>query len=160
MQEAGKISRTADTKKEDTKMLMRTDPFRDLDRLTQQVFGTMARPAAMPMDAYRKGTDFYVHFDLPGINADSIDLTVEQNVLTVKAERVPVAAEGAEMIVSERPVGTFTRQLFLGETLDADAIAADYHSGVLTLTIPVHDAAKPRKLAITSTDDDRQLTPA
>src|ERR1700758_5710247 len=84
-------------------MLMRTDPFRDLDRLTQQVFGTVARPAAMPMDAYRKGTDFYVHFDLPGINPDSIDLEVEQNVLTVKAERAPVAAEGAEMIVSERP---------------------------------------------------------
>ena len=141
-------------------MLMRTDPFRDLDRLTQQVFGTVARPAAMPMDAYRKGTDFYVHFDLPGIDPDSIDLEVEQNVLTVKAERAPVAAEGAEMIVSERPVGTFTRQLFLGETLDADAIGADYHSGVLTLTIPVREAAKPRKLAITSTDTDKQLASA
>ena len=139
-------------------MLMRTDPFRDLDRLTQQVFGTVARPAAMPMDAYRKGTDFYVHFDLPGINPDSIDLTVEQNVLTVRAERTPIAADGAEMIVSERPVGTFTRQLFLGETLDADAIAADYHSGVLTLTIPVREAAKPRKLAITSSDSDKELS--
>ena len=71
-------------------MLMRTDPFRDLDRLTQQVFGTVARPAAMPMDAYRMGTDFYVHFDLPGINPDSIELTVEQNVLTVRAERTPI----------------------------------------------------------------------
>jgi HSP20 family protein len=138
-------------------MLMRTDPFRDLDRLTQQVFGTVARPAAMPMDAYRMGTDFYVHFDLPGINPDSIDLTVEQNVLTVRAERTPITADGAEMIVSERPVGTFTRQLFLGETLDADAIAADYHSGVLTLTIPVREAAKPRKLAITSSDSDKEL---
>lgn len=141
-------------------MLMRTDPFRDLDRLTQQVFGTVARPAAMPMDAYRKGTDFYVHFDLPGIDPDSIDLEVEQNVLTVKAERTPMAAEGAEMIVSERPVGTFTRQLFLGETLDAEGIAADYHSGVLTLTIPVREAAKPRKLSITSSDADKQLASA
>jgi HSP20 family protein len=141
-------------------MLMRTDPFRDLDRLTQQVFGTMARPAAMPIDAYRKGTDFYVHFDLPGIDPDSIELTVEQNVLTIKAERPPIAAEGAEMIVSERPVGTFSRQLFLGETLDADAIAADYHAGVLTLTIPVREAAKPRRLAITSSDTDKQLTRA
>lgn len=138
-------------------MLMRTDPFRDLDRFTQQVFGTVARPAAVPMDAYRKGTDFYVHFDLPGINPDSIDLTVEQNVLTVRAERTPMAADRAETIVSERPMGTFTRQLFLGETLDADAIVADYHSGVLTLTIPVSEAAKPRKLAITTSDSDKEL---
>ena len=138
-------------------MLMRTDPFRDLDRLTQQVFGTVARPAAMPMDAYRKGTDFYVHFDLPGINPDSIDLEVEQNVLTIRAERPQVSLDGAEMIVSERPTGTFSRQLFLGETLDADAIAADYHAGVLTLTIPVREAAKPRKLSITSSDADKQL---
>ena len=138
-------------------MLMRTDPFRDLDRLTQQVFGTAARPAAMPMDAYRKGTDFYVHFDLPGVNPDSIDLTVEQNVLTVRAERTSLAPDAAELIVSERPAGTFTRQLFLGETLDAEAIAADYHTGVLTLTIPVREAAKPRKLTITSSDSDKEL---
>lgn len=141
-------------------MLMRTDPFRDLDRLTQQVFGTVARPAAMPMDAYRKGTDFYVHFDLPGIDPDSIDLEVEQNVLTIRAERRPVSPNGAEMIVSERPSGSFSRQLFLGETLDAEAISADYHAGVLTLTIPVREAAKPRKLSITSTDGDKQLASA
>lgn len=141
-------------------MLMRTDPFRDLDRLTQQVFGTVARPAAMPMDAYRKGTDFYVHFDLPGINPDSIDLTVEQNVLTIRAERIQNSPDGAEMIVSERPCGTFSRQLFLGETLDAEAIAADYHAGVLTLTIPVREAAKPRKLSINSRESDRQLAAA
>ena len=141
-------------------MLMRTDPFRDLDRLTQQVFGTVARPAAMAMDAYRKGTDFYVHFDLPGIDPDSIDLEVEQNVLTIRAERPQVSPDGAEMIVSERPSGSFSRQLFLGETLDADGIAADYHSGVLTLTIPVREAAKPRKLAVTSSDSDKQLASA
>ena len=139
-------------------MLMRTDPFRDLDRLTQQVFGTAARPTAMPMDAYRKGTDFFVHFDLPGIDANSIDLTVEQNVLTIKAERRPLLADGAEMIVSERPAGTFSRQLFLGETLDAEHIQADYHAGVLTLTIPVREAAKPRKLSVTTSDNNKQLT--
>ena len=139
-------------------MLMRTDPFRDLDRLTQQVFGTTARPAAMPMDAYRKGTDFYVHFDLPGIDPDSIDLTVEQNVLTIRANRPQTSPAGAEMIVSERPTGSFSRQLFLGETLDADGISADYHAGVLTLTIPVREAAKPRRLAIKSRDTDRELT--
>ncbi|MDA8102348.1 MAG: Hsp20/alpha crystallin family protein [Nitrospiraceae bacterium] len=139
-------------------MLMRTDPFRDLDRLTQQVFGTVARPAAMPMDAYRKGSDFYVHFDLPGIDPDSIELTVEQNVLTIRAERPQALADGAEMIVSERPSGSFSRQLFLGETLDTEAIAADYHAGVLTLTIPVREAAKPRRLSIAT--KDKQLASA
>jgi HSP20 family protein len=139
-------------------MLMRTDPFRDLDRLTQQMFGTVARPTAMPIDAYRKGDEFFVHFDLPGVDTDSIELTVEQNVLTVKAERVATAADGAQMLVSERPAGIFTRQLFLGETLDTERMKADYSAGVLTLTIPVHEGAKPRKVAITSSDTERQLT--
>src|ERR1700751_3916504 len=107
-------------------MLMRTDPFRELDRFTQQVVGTAARPAAMPMDAYRNGDNFYICLDLPGISADSISLTVEQNVLTVRAERTPVQADGAQMLVAERPYGTFSRQVFLGETLDADNIAAHY----------------------------------
>ena len=133
-------------------MLMRTDPFRELDQLTQQVFGTAARPAAMPMDAYRQGDNFYICLDLPGISAESIDLTVEQNVLTVRADRAPCRADGAEMIVAERPSGTFTRQVFLGETLDAEHIAADYASGVLTLVLPVHEAAKPRNIQVTSSD--------
>src|SRR5579859_5113669 len=136
-------------------MLMRTDPFRELDRLTQQVLGTAARPAAMPMDAWRQGDKFFICLDLPGINPDSIDLTVEQNVLTVRAERGPIQADGAQadgaqMIVAERPYGTFTRQVFLGETLDAESIAADYAAGVLTLTIPVREAAKPRTIQVTS----------
>ena len=133
-------------------MLMRTDPFRDLDRFTQQVFGTVARPAAMPMDAYRQGDTFYLKLDLPGLAMDAIDLTVEQNVLTVRAERPPTSADGAEMIVAERPAGTFTRQVFLGDTLDPDQMAADYTAGVLTLAIPIHEAAKPRKVEITSHD--------
>jgi HSP20 family protein len=139
-------------------MLMRTDPFRELDRLTQQVLGTAARPAAMPMDAYRKGDNFYIHFDLPGIRAESIDLTVEQNVLTVRAERPPVEVEGAQMLVAERPSGTFTRQIFLGETLDADNISADYAAGILTLTIPVHEAAKPRSIQVTNRDQKQAVT--
>ena len=139
-------------------MLMRTDPFRELDRLTQQVLGTAARPAAMPMDAYRKGDNFYIHLDLPGVSADSINLTVEQNVLTVRAERTPVQAEGAQMIVAERPSGIFTRQVFLGETLDADHIGADYAAGVLTLTIPVHENAKPRNIQVTSSDQRQAVT--
>src|SRR5581483_794292 len=101
-------------------MLMRTDPFRELDRLTQQVWGTAARPSAMPMDAYRVGEEFIVHFDLPGVDPDSIDLEIEKNVLTVRAERPGLTSEGAEVLVTERPTGTFTRQLFLGETLDTE----------------------------------------
>jgi HSP20 family protein len=140
-------------------MLIRTDPFRDLDRLTQQVFGTVARPAAMPMDAYRKGDAFYLHFDLPGLQLDTIELTIEQNVLTVRADRPNNQPDGVEMIISERPVGTFTRQVFLADTLDPDQMSADYTAGVLTLTIPVHEAAKPRKVEITS-QDTKQLTSA
>ncbi|HLG68313.1 MAG TPA: Hsp20/alpha crystallin family protein [Acidimicrobiales bacterium] len=141
-------------------MLMRTDPFRELDRLTQQVFGTAGRPAPMPMDAYRKEHEFYVHFDLPGVDPDSIELTVEQNVLTVKAERGAAASNGAQMIVNERPAGSFTRQLFLGDTLDAEHIDANYHAGVLTLVIPVREEAKPRRLAITTSDSNRQIAAA
>src|SRR6201995_4752546 len=139
-------------------MLMGTDPFRELDRLTHRELGTAARPAAMPMDPHRRGDSFYIHFDLPGIDPGSIDLTVEQNVLTVRAERVPARNDGAEMIVPQRPYGTFTRQVFLGETLDAEKIAADYAAGVLTLTIPVHEAAKPRSIHVTSSDQKQAVT--
>ncbi len=139
-------------------MLVRTDPFRDLDRLTQQLLGTATRPAAMPMDAYRQGDTFYIHFDLPGINAESIDLTVEQSVLTVRAERRPEQPDGAEMIVAERPAGVFTRQVFLGDTLDTEHIGADYSAGVLTLTIPVHEQAKPRSIQVTGHEDRKQVT--
>ncbi len=129
-------------------MLMRTDPFRELDRLAQ-VMGTTARPAAMPIDAYRKGDSFLVQFDLPGVKTDSIDLTVEKNVLTVHAERTRPAADDVEMLVAERPEGTFSRQLFLGETLDTEHIAAEYVDGVLTLRLPIAESAKPRKVSIT-----------
>jgi HSP20 family protein len=139
-------------------MLVRTDPFRELDRLTQHVLGTAARPAAMAMDAYRDGDTFYVLFDLPGVSAGSIDLTVEQNVLTVRADRAPAQANGAEMIVAERPAGIFTRQVFLGDTLDADNIAADYSAGVLTLSIPVHEKAKPRAIEVTGHEDRKKVT--
>ena len=136
-------------------MLMRTDPFRELDRLTQQMFGTTgtwSRPTAMPMDAYRDGEQFVVCFDLPGVSPDAIELDVERNVLTVKAERRPVGKD-VEMQVSERPLGVFSRQLFLGDTLDTDHIDAKYDAGVLTLRIPIAERAKPRKIAITSGEE-------
>jgi HSP20 family protein len=137
-------------------MLMRTDPFRDFDRLAQQVFGTNTRPATMPMEAYRSGDDFLVHFDLPGIDPETIELDVERNVLSVRAERRSPAPEGAEVLVAERPTGTFTRQLFLGETLDTDRIDASYEAGVLTLRIPVAEQAKPRRIQISGGDSGRR----
>jgi len=133
-------------------MLMRTDPFRELDRLTQQMFGTegtVARPSVMPMDAWRDGDTFHVEFDLPGVDADSIDLDVERNVVTVRAERAPRASD-AELIAAERPRGVFSRQLVLGDNLDTDHITASYDDGVLTLGIPVAEQAKPRKIAVSS----------
>jgi HSP20 family protein len=142
-------------------MLMRTDPFRELDRLTQQAFGNVAgtwsRPTAMPMDAYRVGDEFVVAFDLPGVAPDAIDLDVERNVLTVRAERRPaVAGDNVQTQVAERPFGAFSRQLFLGDTLDTEHIEASYDAGVLTLRIPVAEQAKPRRIAIASTDAGRQ----
>ena len=133
-------------------MLMRTDPFRDLDRLTQQVLGTAARPAVMPMDAWRDGDRFIVEFDLPGVDEDSLDLDVERNVLTVHAKR-PDLDPGREMVAAERPRGVFSRQLFLGENLDTDKIDANYHDGVLRLTIPIAEKAKPRRIQITSNNE-------
>ena len=136
-------------------MLMRTDPFRDLDRLTQQVFGTTARPAVMPMDAWRDGDEFVVEFDLPGVDPDSIDLDVERNVLTVRAER-PAREGTEEMVAAERPRGVFSRQLFLGDTLDLERIVANYGAGVLSLRVPVAQKAKPRKITINSNSQERQ----
>jgi HSP20 family protein len=129
-------------------MLMRTDPFRDLDRVAQQVFGTAARPAAMPIDAYRKGDEFVVLFDLPGCDPASIDLTVERNVLAVHAERSRPSDDDIELLIGERPTGTFSRQLFLADTLDSEHIQADYTDGVLRLRVPVKEQAKPRRLDI------------
>jgi HSP20 family protein len=138
-------------------MLMRWDPFGELDRL---VNGAQAgwRRAAVPMDAYKRGDRFFVHLDLPGVDPDSIDLTVERNVLTVKAERRTLLDEYDEAIVTERPTGTFTRQLFLGENLDTNGLEAAYDSGVLTLTIPVTEAARPRKIEIQASQGSKAIS--
>jgi HSP20 family protein len=130
-------------------VLMRTDPFRDFDRLFQQATSAAALPAAMPIDAYRKGDEFVIHFDLPGITADALDLSVEKNVLTLKAERKR-AENGGEWIVRERPHGTFTRSIFLGDSLDTDSLEASYADGVLTVRLPVAEKAKPRRIEVTT----------
>ena len=137
-------------------MLMRTDAFRELDRLTQQVLGTTARPAVMAMDAWRDGEQFVVEFDLPGVTVDSVELDVERNVLTVKAERPPRSGE-QELVAAERPRGVFSRQLFLADSLDTARIAASYDAGVLTLKIPIAEQAKPRKITIERAGPDRQM---
>jgi HSP20 family protein len=152
--DAGKYLESS--QKEWIMMLMRTDPFRELDRLTQQVFGTAARPAAMPMDAWQEDGEFVVAFDLPGVNADTVDLDIERNVLTVRAERRDPTQPNIELIASERPRGVFSRQLILGDTLDTERVKATYADGVLTLRIPVLEKAKPRKIEIAHTQDKLQ----
>jgi HSP20 family protein len=127
---------------------MRFDPFRDLDRLAQQAFGGVVQVRSIPMDAYRRRDAVLLHFDLPGIDPNTIDLTVEQNVLTVTAERQYDRKEGDQIIAKERPVGAFERQMFLGEYLDPDRLQASYEQGVLTIQIPVAPEAKPRRIEI------------
>lgn len=141
-------------------MLMRADPFRELDRITEQILrpGTWSRPSAMPMDAYREGEEYVVAFDLPGVSPDAIDIDVERNMLTVRAERRPaVRADDVHMELSERPLGVFSRQIVLADTLDTEGIDADYDAGVLTLRIPIAERAKPRKIAIGGNSSRKQI---
>ena len=141
--------------------LVRSDPFRELDRLTQQLWGGDGRSRAnlsMPMDAFKKGDTFLVQIDLPGVDGDAIEITVEDNVLTVKVERPsPSMTEDVETLVAERPYGTFARQMFLGDNLDVEKIEADYSSGVLTLSIPVAPHAKPRRIEVSSKRDRQAI---
>ncbi|OII65010.1 heat-shock protein Hsp20 [Streptomyces sp. CC53] len=143
-------------------MLMRTDPFRELDRLTQRLLdapsGTWSRPSAMPMDAFRDGEQYVIAFDIPGVQPDAIDIDVERNMLTVKAERRPApTGDEVQMELAERPQGVFSRQVMLADTLDTEHISADYEAGVLTLRIPIAERAKPRKVAVTTAADRKQI---
>lgn len=128
-------------------MMIRQDPFRELDRLASMVFDR-ARTWPMPMDAYRRGDDWIVQLDLPGVETDSIDLTVEGNVLSVTAHRSFDRTEVDELLVSERPQGVLNRQVFLGEGLDTDRMAAEYSNGVLMIRVPVLESARPRRVPI------------
>jgi HSP20 family protein len=136
-------------------MLMRTDPFREFDRLAQQLLGagTTARPAVMPMDAWREGDTFVVEFDLPGVRPESLDIDVERNVLTVKAER-PGPKGDWEVLAAERPTGVFSRQLVLGENVDLEHVQAAYDGGVLRLTVPVAERAKARRIEVATADQE------
>jgi HSP20 family protein len=142
--------------------LVRSDPFRDVDRLFQQLWSAQQngpRPMAMPMDAYRKGDSFLLQLDLPGVSPDSIELTVEDGVLTISAERpAPPKGEGVESVISERTFGTFTRQVVLGKTLDSERIEANYEGGVLIVAIPVSEQAKPRRIEVSVGSDQKQIS--
>ncbi|MCJ1676438.1 Hsp20/alpha crystallin family protein [Streptomyces sp. APSN-46.1] len=141
-------------------MLMRTDPFREMDRIVQQLSGTSgtwSKPSVMPMDAYREGDAYVVAFDIPGVSPEAID--IERNMLTVKAERRPATkADDVQMELSERPLGVFSRQIMLADTLDTENIEAGYDAGVLTLRIPITERARPRKIRITATGGRKQIS--
>ncbi len=133
-------------------LLYQNDPFREFDSVLDRMTGRSrsAGSSSMPMDAYRRDSDVWVHLDLPGVSADSIDISLERNVLTVSAQRDWARKEDDQLYVVERPRGSFTRQVHLGESLDADAIEADYHDGVLTLRIPIAEKVQPRKISVKS----------
>jgi HSP20 family protein len=138
--------------------LMRFDPFRDWERLSEQALSGRTAPRAMPMEAFRRGDEFSVALDLPGVDPDDVDVSVERNVVTVRASRRPARGEGAELLIDERPQGEFSRQLFLGDNLDTSQLSADFERGVLTLRIPVAESSKPRRVEIGSRDERQQLT--
>ena len=133
-------------------MLLFNDPFPDIDAL----FSGLGSPAAhgqltMPMDAYRRGHDVWVHIDVPGVAADSLDIAMERGILTISAQRDWQRQDGDDAYLSERLRGSYRRQVHIGDGLDTDRIEANFNDGVLTLRIPVAEAAKPRKIAITTT---------
>jgi HSP20 family protein len=130
--------------------VLRFDPFQEFDRLSRQMLGGGRGPRSMPMEAYRRGDQFFIHLDLPGVNPDDVQLTVERNVVAVRAERRPFWQQGDEVLVDETPQGSFSRQLFLGDNLDAGHLEASYDQGILTLTIPVAEQAKPRRVEISA----------
>ena len=139
--------------------MMRIDPFRELDRLSQELLrGTLARPVALTMDAWKDDETFVLEFDIPGVDSDSIDLDIERNVLTVTAERQSRTREDVEVIAEERATGKFRRQVMLSDNLDPDAAQAQYTNGVLTVRIPVAEKAKPRKIEISSHNDQKEIS--
>jgi len=138
-------------------MLLRFDPFRDVDRLAEQMMSSWEGPRSFPMDVLQSGDHYVVHFDLPGVDPGSIDLQAEDNTLTVAATRSPRSDDQGQALIRERPTGTFRRQLVLGDGLDTEKVKATYGHGVLTVTIPVNEKAKARKIDIVQADSPRVI---
>jgi HSP20 family protein len=135
------------------------DPFRQMDRMTNQLLSGTRTPMGMPMDVWQADDGFHVSLDLPGVDPDSVDITTERNILTITAERRAEYQQGQNVVIAERPQGTFTRQLQLGETVDTENIEASYGDGVLRLTIPITQAAQPRRVQVrTDSSGQRQVT--
>ncbi|MGN6606985.1 MAG: Hsp20/alpha crystallin family protein [Jatrophihabitans sp.] len=134
--------------------MLRFDPFRDLDRMTEQLLGSPAGsarvPRFMPMDLYRSGDHYVLHADLPGVDPGSVHVEAENGTLTIRAERSERTEDGVQWIASERFTGTYQRQLALGDNIDAARIAATYENGVLTVTLPVAERAKPRRIEVST----------
>jgi HSP20 family protein len=138
-------------------MAISYDPFRELDQLAQQLMSGGRSPRSFPMDAYRRGDDFFIHLDLPGVDPGSIDITVEGSNITISAERRFNQHEDDEILVSERPQGRFSRDLRVGTRIDSDAIEADYEDGVLTLRLPMAAEAKPRRVEVRSSEQQKTI---
>ena len=138
-------------------MLLRFDPFRELDRAVEELSQAAGRAPAIAMDAVRHGDQVFISFDLPGVDPDAIDLTVERDMLTVRAERRFQRSEGDQVLADERRQGVFTRRVLLGDTLDTGRLEAAYDHGVLTVTIPVAEQAQPRKISVGSHGSDRSI---
>lgn len=135
-----------------------TDPFRDLDRLATALFDTTRRgPRRMPMDLYRDGDHYVLTADLPGIDPGSVDIDVDGQLLTIRAERTVPSGEDVKWITREREGASFLRQLSLGQGVDTERISASYANGVLSVTIPVSEKAKPRKVAVETADTARTV---
>jgi HSP20 family protein len=139
-------------------MATRFDPFQELDRLVGQFMASDRSAATMPMDLYRSGDHYVIHVDLPGADPGTIDVNVEDRTLTIRAERTPHTEQDVQWLAKERPVGTYARQLTVGRGLALDAISATYADGVLTLTVPVAEEAKPRRIEVQHGEDARQIS--
>lgn len=138
-------------------MVLRFDPFRDVDRLAEQLLGTQRAPRVMPMDLFRSGDHYVLACDMPGVDPGSVDISVDGGTLSIRAERTPRSDEHAQWLAQERPSGTFLRQLSLGDGLDTDQIGATYENGVLTVTLPVAEKAKPRRIAVSAGGQGAQV---
>jgi HSP20 family protein len=137
---------------------MSFDPFSDLDRLTGSLLASRQGPRFMPVDLYRDADRYILTADLPGVDPGSVDVDVDGQLLTIRAERTAANAEGVKWLSQERPYGSYLRQFSLGEGVDATAISAHYDNGVLSVIIPMGEKAKPRKIEISSSNDKKQHT--